>query len=183
MQTQHLGSWGRAAALQNAASLAAMFDRPLEHTKQGHLYLPSERHHEAVAADIDGSGSEDIYAVRLMPLTDESGKAMNAGASATITFEPLKWVQILNFIVEPTLAADILITNFFIGQDPQFPAKGVIPANVFASNATDKMIDVPWCGPGVPLEISLKNIHASAARTFFGAARVRALIGNVGAPQ
>lgn len=175
-----------------------MFDRPMpaavaapaprRHVRAGHLYLPSELpqlmrpSHEAVAADVDGSGSEDIYAIRLMPLTDETGKVMASGATATITFEPLKWVQILSFIVNPTLSADLLITNFYIGQDPQFPAKGVIPCDVFASNATDKLIDVPWCGPGVPLEISLKNVHASASRTFYGAARVRALIGNQGQP-
>ena len=155
-----------------------MFDRPLTQLRAGELYLPSERAHEIVAADIDSDGQEDEYAIRLMPLTDVVGKVMAAGATADISFEPLRWVQVLNFIVEPTLAADLLVTNFVIGQDPQFPAKGVIPANVFASNATNALIDVPWCGPGVPLELSLKNVHASASRTFYGAARVRALINN-----
>lgn len=179
LQNHHqLGAWGRAAQLQNALSLAAMFGRPLSELRPGELYIPSEAAHEIVAADIDSDGQEDEYAVRLMPLTDATGKVMAAGATADISFEPLRWVQVLNFIVEPTLAADLLITSFVIGQDPQFPAKGVIPANVFASNATNALIDVPWCGPGVPLELSLKNVHASASRTFYGAARVRALINN-----
>lgn len=174
MHTQ-FGTYGRAASLQNAAAIAAMFGAT--HVRQGELYLPAPAH-EIAAQDIDSSGTEDIYAVRLMPLTDDAGKVMAAGATATITFEPLKWVQILNFVINPTLAADLVITNFYIGQDPQFPAKGVVPADVFATDATDKMIDVPWCGPGVPLEINLKNVHASASRTFYGAARVRTLIGN-----
>jgi hypothetical protein len=180
MQTQRLGSWGRAAQLQNSMALAAMFDRPLEQLEPGGLYVPSKAYleHEIAAADIDADGQEDEYAIRLMPLTDATGIVMAAGATGEISFEPLRWVQVLNFMVEPTLAADLLVTNFVIGQDPQFPSKGVVPANVFASNATNGLIDVPWCGPGVPLELSLKNIHASASRTFFGAARVRALINN-----
>lgn len=180
MQTQRLGAWERAAALQNAMSLAAMFDRPLSELRPGELYVPSKAfmEHEIVAADIDSDGQEDEYAIRLMPLTDATGKVMASGATADISFEPLRWVQVLNFLVEPTLTADLLITNFVIGQDPQFPAKGVVPASVFAANATNGLIDVPWCGPGVPLELSLKNVHASASRTFYGAARVRALINN-----
>ncbi len=176
LQTQRLGSWGRAAQLQNALALAAMFDRP-QMLKQGELYLP-EAAHEIVAADIDADGQEDEYAIRLMPLTNATGIVMAAGDEGEISFEPLRWVQVLNFIVNPTLCADLLVTNFVIGQDPQFPSKGVVPADVFAANATNGLIDVPWCGPGVPLELSLKNVHASASRTFFGAARVRALINN-----
>lgn len=182
LQTHRMGSWGRAAQLQNQMTLAAMFDRPLTELRPGQLYEPSKAfqayEHEIAAADIDADGQEDEYAVRLMPLTDVVGKAMASGATAEISFEPLRWVQVLNFLVEPTLTADLLITNFVIGQDPQFPAKGVIPASIFASNATNGLIDVPWCGPGIPLELSLKNVHASAARTFYGAARVRALINN-----
>lgn len=178
LQTTQLGAWGRAAQLQNSLTIEQMFGRAWRELEPGQLYVPSEAYNEIVAADVDADGQEDEYAVRLMPLTNVDGKAMVAGATADISFEPLKWVQVLNFIVEPTLAADLLITSFVIGQDPQFPAKGVIPANVFASNATNGLIDVPWCGPGVALELGLKNIHASAARTFFGAARVKALINN-----
>lgn len=175
LETQRLGSWGRAAQLQNALSLAEMFGRPLHELRAGELYVPAN---EIVAADIDADGQEDEYAIRLMPLTNATGIVMAAGATGEISFEPLRWVQVLNFVINPTLAADLLITNFVIGQDPQFPSKGVVPADVFANNATNALIDVPWCGPGVPLELSLKNIHASASRTFFGAARVRALINN-----
>lgn len=177
MQTQS-SNWIRRAQATNALALAAMFNRPQEFRQQGELYLPEEfGEHEAVAADVDQDGKEDKTAIRLMPLTDAAGKAMAAGATAEIDFEPLRWVQILNFIVDPTMAADIVVTSFFIGQDNQFPAKGVVPANVFASNATNGLIDVPWCGPGVALTLSLKNVHASAARTFYGAARVRAVVG------
>lgn len=170
-------SWVQDAKANNAMALAVMFNRPLNAVRHGELYLPQGYEHEAVAADVDGDGREDKTAIRLMPLTDASGKEMAAGATAEIEFEPLRWVQILNLIFEPVLSADIIVTSFFIGQDNQFPAKGAIPANVFASNATNGLIDVPWCGPGVPLSITLKNVHGSAARTFYGAARVRAVIG------
>lgn len=173
MQQVNQGSVQR-ARFQNAMALAAMFDRPLN----GALYLPRHQEHQIVAADIDGDGQEDNVQVRLLPLTGEDGLDIAAGASEEIEFEPLRWCQILNFFVEPSLTASLVLTNFSIGQDNQFPRnRGALPLSTFAATAVDKMIDVPWCGPGVPLQLTIKNVHASVAATFYGGARVRAVLG------
>jgi hypothetical protein len=165
--------------LVNALALAQMFQRPLNSAlymtdvNRGLVQVPS---FQAMAADVDSDGDEDTTAIRFMPLTSDAGKVLAAGASGDIEFEPLKWVQILNFVFVPSLVEKILVTNFVIGQDPQFPFKGAIPAGVFAADSVNALIDVPWCGPGVPLSLTLKNIDSGSA-TVYGAARVRAVIG------
>ena len=160
----------REGAMQNAMALAQMFGRPANSA----LYLPQ---HEAVAADVDSDGDEDSYAIRMMPLTGVDGKSIAFGATEDIEFEPLKWVQVLNFVFVPADVENLVVTNFVIGQDAQFPYKGAIPLAVFAADSVNALIDVPWCGPGVPIALSIRNIATSGTKVLYGAARVRAIIG------
>lgn len=160
-------------ALQNALALAAMFNRPVNSA----LYQSAAPALQIVAADIDQDGDEDKTAVRFMPLTGTAGVVIAAGEVADIEIEPLRWSQVLNFVFIPADTADLLVTNFVVGQDPQFPYKGAIPLGVFAADSVNALIDVPYAGPGVPLTLSIKNKHASAEKTLYGAARVRAVIG------
>ena len=157
----------------NALALAAMFDRP---SNDSSLYLPAQPALQLVAADIDSDGDEDTTAVRFMPLTDVAGKAIAAGATEDIEIEPLRWSQVLNFVFVPADTEGLVVTNFVVGQDPQFPYKGAIPLGVFAADSVNALIDVPYAGPGVPLTLSIRNTTAGS-KTLYGAARVRAVIG------
>lgn len=157
--------------LHNAIIAASLFDRPA-----GGLVLPAAPEYQVAAADVDKDGDEDTTAVRYLPLTDESGKALAAGASTTIELEPLRWCKVLNFIVAPALADATVLTRWEIGQDNMFPARGAIPFSIAGADAVDKAVDIPWCGPGVPLVLTIKNVSADPV-VFFGAARVVAIIG------
>lgn len=163
----------RANAHDNQQALAHMFGR----SATSALWLAPQPSFQTVAADVDQDGDEDKYAIRMMPLTADTGLSIAFGATGEIDFEPLKWVQVLNFVFVPADVVDLVVTAFTIGQDPQFPAKGAIPLGVFAADSVNALIDVPWCGPGVPLTLSVKNIAASGTKKLYGAARVRAIIG------
>jgi hypothetical protein len=157
--------------LHNALIAAQLFDRPA-----GSMLLPAAPEYQVAAADVDKDGDEDTTAVRYLPLTGEEGKTIAANNSGTIEFEPLRWCKILNFVVEPGLAAKLILTRWEIGQDNMFPSRGAIPLTTFAADATDKAVDIPWCGPGVPLVLTLKNLDTDPV-VFYGSARVVAIIG------
>jgi hypothetical protein len=157
-------------ANHNALLAASMFGRP-----EGGLVLPQPEF-QAVAADVDKDGDEDTTAVRDLPLTQAAGLALAAGASGEINFEPIRWCKILNFTVSDALGEKCVLTEFFIGQDNMFPNKGAVPFSNYKAEATDKQRDIPWCGPGVPLILTVKNIDAAAV-VFYGSARVIAIIG------
>lgn len=157
----------------NALLAAQLFDRP----ERARL-VPVRMGFEAVAADVDKDGDEDKTAVRLLPLTDAAGKSLanTIGATAEIDFEPIRWCKILNFVFPDDICENVQLSNFFIGQDNQFANKGVIPMHRFKADANSKDLDVPWCGPGVPLQLSFRNTTADA-RVVTGEARAIVIIG------
>lgn len=161
-------------ALTNALALAAMFNRPLGSA----LYQPSKPVVQLVAADVDQDGDEDKTAIRLVPLTGDAGKAIAAGATEDIVLEPVRWSQVLNFVFVPEDTEGLIVTAFTVGQDPQFPTNGKagIPLAIFAADSTNALIDVPYCGPNVPLTLSVKNTTAGS-KTLYGAARANVIIG------
>jgi hypothetical protein len=157
----------------NAFALAQMFGRPMNAA----LSLPQSSY-QAVAADVDGDGDEDQYSIRYSPITDIAGLVLaTTGGVGDITFEPQKWTKVLTFEFDETAVAGILVYNFTVGQAPQFPVTGkAMPLSLWSQQVKEKLIDVPWCGPNVPLILSLKNTNASE-KTIWGGVRAQIIVG------
>ena len=160
----------------NGLAFALMFGRQ----QNGSLYLPQpQQSFQAVAADVDQDGDEDKYAVRYSPITKLAGVTLTAsGGVGEIEFEPQKWTQVLEFHFLKSEVAGILVTNFTVGQDPQFPSKAgyAMPLGLWSEEFTNKLIDAPFCGPNVPLTLELKNTN-SADKTIWGGIRGRVIVG------
>jgi hypothetical protein len=99
------------------------------------------------------------------------------GGTGDITYEPQKWTQPLSFEFVKEDVEGILVTNFVIGQEPLFPQSGkAMPLGVWCEQAKEKLFDAPFCGPNVPLILSLKNVNTSE-KTIWGGIRARIIVG------
>jgi hypothetical protein len=123
---------------------------------------------QLVGADIDHDGDEDKTAIQMLPLTPAAGVAFTAGQSIDFELKPLRLFQLSIVSVEDVLAASFVVTSFTIGQEDLFVAKGGVPLSAFSNKVMLKELRAQWAGPGVPINLTIKSIEASAAKTLFG---------------
>jgi hypothetical protein len=131
---------------------------------------------QAVAGDVDNDGDEDKLAVQPLPLTDAAGKSVAAGGTVEITLEPPRLCRLTSLEFSQTIADGFGLYGLEVGTENLLPAKGLIPCSKWAPGATTKSFDAPWCGPGVPVVLSFKNISAGTL-VFYGSANTIAVIG------
>lgn len=149
----------RLTPAQRAAVLATLFPGVLP---------PQRRSHQAIGAleDVDGDGTPENVLDQWLPLSNAAGLSMAAGDIAEVDITPQRLFK--PGILSVVGADDVIVTAFTIGIEPQFVASGAVPLAAFAPEATYKLLSSHWAGPGVPVKMSLKNTHASAARKVYG---------------
>jgi hypothetical protein len=158
------------AAQQTPASYRTYFPTP-----RG-LLLPDRADFQAVAADVDNDGDEDKLSIQSLPLTVAAGVSVATGASTELTIEPQRLCKIQAFDFSDALADGFAITAFEVGVENLLPAKGAVPCTKWKAAGQNKKFDAPWCGPGVPVTITFKNITAGTL-VLFGSAEVVAVVG------
>jgi len=147
---------------QRAAVLASLFPG---------LALPPVSH-QAIGAmeDIDGDGKAENVLDQFLPLTGSGGLSIAFGASGEVDVTPQRLFKpgVLSVVSRTVAIEDLIVTNFTLGIEPQIVASGAIPLSAFQHDSTYKLLSSHWCGPGVPLRMTISNIAASGTAKIFG---------------
>lgn len=111
--------------------------------------------------DVDGDGKAETVLDQWLPLTGAGGVVLAAGDTADIEITPQRLFKPGILSVPAALAADVIITAFTIGIEPQFVSSGAVPLAAFAPDATYKLLSSHWAGPGVPVRMTVRDLRAS----------------------
>jgi hypothetical protein len=94
----------------------------------------------------------------------DSGVAIAAGASATITQRPQVLFRAERLVIPATTAASFLISDIKVGNKSQTVSSGSLPAAAFSETAFGVRLLLDTCAVAMDLVLIVNNFSALAAR-------------------